>query len=59
MKVIEAQSAVLSNFEVHQHVLAQKNRYKKNRHRGPPNYETVVKEVYYTDMPNIYGELRN
>lgn len=55
MKVIESQSAVLSNFEVHQHVLEQHKRYKnkpnagKNgkpgRRRGPPNYETVMKEV--------------
>jgi len=45
MKVLEAQSAVLSNFEVHQHVLQQRERYKKSRHRGPPNYETVVKEL--------------
>lgn len=44
MKVIESQSAVLSNFEVYQHVLDLKKR-KKTRSRGPPNYENVLKEV--------------
>lgn len=38
MKILEAQSAVLSNFEVWQH-LSEKKR------RGPPNLETVVREV--------------
>ncbi|KAF4125851.1 RNA polymerase Rpb4 [Geosmithia morbida] len=45
MKVLEAQSAVLSNFEVYQHVVDLKKRNKQARRRGPPNYETVVKEL--------------
>lgn len=45
MKVIESQSAVLSNYEVYQHIADQRARYKQKRHRGPPNLENVVKEV--------------
>lgn len=46
MKVIESQSAVLTNYEVYQHVVDQRERYKKNnKRRGPPNLETVVREV--------------
>lgn len=49
MKVLEAQAAVLSNFEVYQHVVDQRQRYKQSRRRGPPNYETVVNEVRLCD----------
>jgi copper(I)-binding protein len=45
MKVLEAQSAVLSNYEVHEHLMEQRKRYKKVQRRGPPNHENVVKEV--------------
>jgi hypothetical protein len=45
MKVIEAQSAVLTNFEVYQHAVEQRERYKQKKRRGPPNFETVVTEV--------------
>lgn len=45
MKVIEAQAAVLTNYEVLQHLSQQKNLYKLRKRRGPPNLETVVREV--------------
>lgn len=45
MKVIEAQAAVLTNYEVLQHLSQQKDRYKQRKRRGPPNLETVVREV--------------
>ncbi|KAK5997281.1 DNA-directed RNA polymerase III subunit rpc9-like protein [Cladobotryum mycophilum] len=45
MKVIEAQSAVLTNYEVLQHLSQQKDRYKQKKRRGPPNMETVVREL--------------
>ncbi|EGX94230.1 RNA polymerase III, subunit C17 [Cordyceps militaris CM01] len=45
MKIIEAQAAVLSNFEVYQHVAHQKDLYKKTKRRGPPNMETVAREL--------------
>ncbi|TWU79015.1 hypothetical protein ED733_008385 [Metarhizium rileyi] len=48
MKIIEAQSAVLSNYEVYQHLTDQRDRYKQKKHRGPPNLETVVREYLRT-----------
>ncbi|KAG6013337.1 hypothetical protein E4U43_007348 [Claviceps pusilla] len=45
MKILEAQSAVLSNYEVYQHLTEQHDRYKQNKRRGPPNMETVVREL--------------
>ncbi|KAM0457662.1 hypothetical protein ACHAPV_006556 [Trichoderma viride] len=54
MKVIEAQNAVLSNYEVLQHLSQQKNLYKLRKRRGPPNLETVVRELiqYLQSYPN-------
>ncbi|KAH7183039.1 RNA polymerase Rpb4-domain-containing protein [Fusarium flagelliforme] len=45
MKILEAQSAVLTNYEVYQHVTEQRERYKNAKRRGPPNLETVVREL--------------
>ncbi|KAF4993283.1 hypothetical protein FGRMN_6550 [Fusarium graminum] len=45
MKVIESQAAVLTNYEVYQHVTEQRERYKDAKRRGPPNLETVVREL--------------
>ncbi|KAJ4269601.1 hypothetical protein NW762_001268 [Fusarium torreyae] len=45
MKVIESQAAVLTNFEVYQHISDQRERYKNAKRRGPPNLETVVREL--------------
>lgn len=48
MKILESQNAVLTNYEVYQHLTDQQNRgpeNKKQRHRGPSNLETVVREV--------------
>ncbi|KAK3196886.1 hypothetical protein K4F52_000230 [Lecanicillium sp. MT-2017a] len=54
MKVIEAQSAVLSNYEVFQHLTDQRDGYKKIKRRGPPNLETVVRELlqYLSTRPS-------
>ncbi|KAM0475609.1 hypothetical protein ACHAPX_006932 [Trichoderma viride] len=54
MKVIEAQNAVLTNYEVLQHLSQQKNLYKLRKRRGPPNLETVVRELiqYLQSHPN-------
>jgi hypothetical protein len=49
MKVLEAQAAVLTNYEVLQHLTQQKERYKQRKRRGPPNLETVVREVRQTN----------
>ncbi|UNI19844.1 hypothetical protein JDV02_005991 [Purpureocillium takamizusanense] len=45
MKVIESQTAVLSNYEVFEHLVDQRQRYKSKKRRGPGNLETVVKEL--------------
>jgi hypothetical protein len=45
MKIIESQSAVLTNYEVYQHLTEQRERYKNAKRRGPPNLETVVREL--------------
>lgn len=45
MKVLEAQNAILTNYEVHSHLVEQKERYAQAKRKGPPNYETVVREV--------------
>ncbi|KAL7810973.1 RNA polymerase Rpb4 domain-containing protein [Trichoderma aethiopicum] len=54
MKVLEAQAAVLTNYEVLQHLTQQKERYKQRKRRGPPNLETVVRELiqYLQSHPN-------
>ncbi|KAK7418086.1 hypothetical protein QQZ08_011373 [Neonectria magnoliae] len=54
MKVVEAQSAVLSNYEVYKHLSEQRDSYKKTKRRGPPNLETVVRELlqYMTTNPS-------
>ncbi|KAL6906653.1 RNA polymerase Rpb4 domain-containing protein [Trichoderma evansii] len=54
MKVLEAQAAVLTNYEVLQHLAQQKNLYKLRKRRGPPNLETVVRELiqYLQSSPN-------
>ncbi|KAH6604883.1 hypothetical protein Trco_006590 [Trichoderma cornu-damae] len=54
MKVMEAQAAVLTNYEVLQHLSQQKDRYKQRKRRGPPNLETVVRELiqYLQSYPN-------
>jgi hypothetical protein len=47
MKILESQSAVLTNYEVFQHITEQRERYKNAKRRGPPNLETVVREVRF------------
>jgi hypothetical protein len=45
MKVIEAQSAVLSNFEVYQHLSDLRKRFKRKKTHGPPNHQSAVTDV--------------
>jgi hypothetical protein len=47
MKILESQNAILTNYEVFQHLQDQRKRYAKERPKGrrPGNLETVVKEV--------------
>lgn len=49
MKILESQNAILTNFEVYQHLVDQDKRYKQSgdsvRRRMPANMKTLVKEV--------------
>lgn len=45
MKVVESQSAVLTNYEVYRHLVDMRQRYELRKRRGPPNLDLVVKEV--------------
>jgi hypothetical protein len=47
MKILEAQSATLTNYEVYTHLTEQRARYAKKGYKGrrPGNLETIVREV--------------
>ena len=51
MKILESQNAVLTNYEVYQHLIDQQNRYNAKqpgdsvKRRMPANLKTLVKEV--------------
>ena len=54
MKVIEAQSATLTNYEVYNHLMEQETKHKGQRKRKlPGNLATVTKEVYTSNVPII------
>merc|ERR1711977_162678 len=56
MKILEAQSATLTNYEVYTHLTEQRSRYAKKGIKGrrPGNLETVVKELleYFHEAPS-------
>lgn len=48
MKILESQSAVLSNFEVYQHLLTEQAKYQKNYERKkqvPKNLQLAISQV--------------
>ena len=45
MKILESQNSVLSNHEVHQHLVDYQSRHKSNNRRGPGNLATLLTEV--------------
>lgn len=47
MKILESQSAILTNFEVYQHLLneQQKARLPERKRQVPRNLQNVIKEV--------------
>ncbi|KYK55361.1 uncharacterized protein DCS_07324 [Drechmeria coniospora] len=51
MKIIESQAAVLSNYEVYQHLVDQRERYKLKKRRGPPNLETLLQYLRTQPSP--------
>jgi DNA-directed RNA polymerase subunit F len=65
MKILESQQAVLTNYEVYQHILEQRARYAKTKRRGPGNYKTLVDELQnwlerrqspLSQKPTLYNE---
>lgn len=54
MKVLEAQNAILTNYEVYSHLADQRERYVQSKRKGPPNFETVVREVRLSPSPRTY-----
>ncbi|KAJ9144846.1 hypothetical protein NKR19_g6273 [Coniochaeta hoffmannii] len=45
MKILESQNAVLSNYEVYQHLIDHQKTLKQKQRRGPGNLATLIKEV--------------
>lgn len=45
MKILEAQSATLTNYEVYQFLQTQSKEYHESKRRGPGNLETLRREV--------------
>ncbi|AEO61682.1 hypothetical protein MYCTH_2070655 [Thermothelomyces thermophilus ATCC 42464] len=54
MKVLESQNALLSNYEVYQHILDQRQRNKAQNRRVPANAHQIMTEVmtYLTTKPS-------
>ncbi|RFU29097.1 hypothetical protein B7463_g7241, partial [Scytalidium lignicola] len=56
MKILESQSAVLTNYEVYTHLFNQKAKHdrKGQKRRRPGNLETIVKELldYFHEAPS-------
>ena len=48
MKILEAQNALLTNYEVYQHILKTQERAKKHKRRLPGNLATLLTEVRNT-----------
>ncbi|KAH8677296.1 RNA polymerase Rpb4-domain-containing protein [Xylariales sp. PMI_506] len=53
MKILEAQSAILSNLEVYQFLNKQAKEYQEQKRRGPGNLETLRRELlqYFETKP--------
>lgn len=47
MKILESQNAVLTNFEVYQHLLSEQHKFKEpdRRKKVPRSVQNMVKEV--------------
>lgn len=57
MKILESQSAVLTNFEVYQHLLNQEYEFKQpdRKRKVPRSVQNIVKEVNISLENNILG----
>ncbi|KAK4122721.1 hypothetical protein N657DRAFT_656825 [Parathielavia appendiculata] len=54
MKILEAQNALLSNYEVYQHIIDQRKRNKEQNRRVPGNAHQIMTEVvtYLKEKPS-------
>ncbi|KAK4154279.1 RNA polymerase Rpb4-domain-containing protein [Chaetomidium leptoderma] len=54
MKILESQNALLSNYEVYQHIIDQRKRHKTQNRRVPSNAHLVMTEVvtYLSEKPS-------
>jgi hypothetical protein len=53
MKILDAQSAVLTNVEVYQFLQKQAKDYQEQKRRGPGNLETLRREVSHQTQPRL------
>ncbi|CAN8103968.1 unnamed protein product [Discula destructiva] len=60
MKILESQSAVLTNFEVYQHMLNQEYEFKQpdRKRKVPRSVQNLVKELleYFRTAPNPFAQ---
>lgn len=56
MKILESQNAVLTNFEVYQHLLNEQYKFKdhERKKKVPRNVQTIIKEVSSSRL--IHGD---
>lgn len=52
MKILESQNALLSNYEVYQHIADQRKRNKAQNRRIPGNVHHVMTEVSFDSIGN-------
>lgn len=52
MKILESQNALLSNYEVYQHIADQRKRNKAQNRRVPGNVHHVMTEVSFDSIGN-------
>lgn len=60
MKILESQSAILTNFEVYQHLLneQQKAKLPERKRQVPRNLQTVIKEVRPATTARLFSPKR-
>lgn len=59
MKILESQNAVLSNFEVYQHLLNEQYKFKQpdRKRKVPRTAQTIIKEVRLLLPPSLFHPL--
>lgn len=57
MKILESQNAVLTNFEVYQHMLNEQHKFKQpdRKKKVPRNVQNIIKEASISSIVYIHG----